>query len=120
MPLVTKPQPLSKAAAKSARHGLYVAARGGNRAAGASKDDGTRQLLKSGGGTILAGLLALLLMVTVFGGVTRQGPDTSSGWLALIVALMCLPFGLLLFLLGAAKWLRNRRLQRTPLSQNKA
>jgi hypothetical protein len=36
------------------------------------------------------------------------------GWT--IVALMCLPFGSLLFLLGAAKWLRNRRLQRDQRS----
>jgi hypothetical protein len=120
MPLVMKPEAQSKATAKSARGGLYVAARGGNRGAGDSKDDGTRQLLKSGGGTILAGLLALLLMITLFGGVTRQGPHTSSGWLALIVALMCLPFGSLLFLLGAAKWLRNRRLHQTHSNQNRA
>jgi hypothetical protein len=118
MQLVMKPEPESnKRAAKSARGGLHVAARG-KRPAGASRDDGTRQLLKSGGGTILAGLMSLLLMVTVFGGVTRQGPHTSSGWLALIVALMCLPFGSLLFLLGAAKWLRNRKL--THSSQRRA
>jgi hypothetical protein len=111
MQLVMKPEPESKKAAeKSARGGLHVAMRSGSRAAGGSKDDGTRQLLQSGGWTIVAGLLALLLMATVFGGVTRQGPHTSSGWLALIVALMCLPFGSLLFLLGAAKWLRNRKL----------
>ena len=119
MPLAMKPEPQSKkTAVKSARGGLYVAARGGKRSLRAS-DDGTRQLLQSGGGTILAGLLALLLMVTVFGGVTRQGPHTSSGWLALIVALMCLPFGSLLFLLGAAKWLRNRRIKRTQSSQER-
>ena len=121
MQLVMKPEPESKkTAARSARGGLYVAARGGKRAAGASKDDGTSQLLKSGSGTILAGLLALLLMVTVFGGVTQQGPHTSSGWLALIVALMCLPFGSLLFLLGAAKWLRNRRMERNQSNQKDA
>ena len=121
MPLVMKPEPQSnKPAAKSARGGLYLATWGGSRAAGGSRDDGTRQLLKSGGGTILAGLLALLLMVTVFGGVTRQGPHTSSGWLALIVALMCLPFGSLVFLLGAAKWLRNRRLGQPHSSEKKA
>ena len=119
MQVVMKPEPGSKKTGTSAHGGLYVAARGGRRAAGASKDDGTRQLLQSGGGTILAGLLALLLMVTVFGGVTRQGPHTSSGWLALIVALMCLPFGSLLFLLGAAKWLRNRRLHQTNSSQSR-
>lgn len=117
MQLVMKPESESKAA-KSARGGLYVAARGGRRQAGAAKNDGTRQLLQSGGWTIVAGLMALLLMITVFGGVTRQGPHTSSGWLALIVALMCLPFGSLLFLLGAAKWVRNRRLGRTHSSQN--
>jgi high-affinity Fe2+/Pb2+ permease len=112
MQLVMKPeQDSKKTEAKSARRGLYVAASGGTRAARVPKDDGTRQLLQSGGGTIVAGLVALLLMVTVFGGVTRQGPHTSSGWLALIVALMCLPFGSLLFLLGAAKWLRKRRLK---------
>jgi len=33
---------------------------------------------------------------------------TNSGWFALIVALMCLPFGLMLLTLGVAKWLRNR------------
>jgi hypothetical protein len=110
MPLLMKPEPQPKrTAAESARGGLYVAARCGKPAPRA-KDDGTRQLLQSGGGTILVGVLALLLMVTVFGGVTRQGPHTSSGWLALIVALMCLPFGSLLFLLGAAKFLRNRRM----------
>ena len=121
MQVVMKPEPGSKKTGSSGRGGLYLAARGGGRrTAGASKDDGTRQLLQSGGGTILAGLLALLLMVTVFGGVTRQGPHTSSGWLALIVALMCLPFGSLLFLLGAAKWLRNRRLHQTNSGQSRA
>jgi hypothetical protein len=29
-----------------------------------------------------------------------------------MVAMACLPFGLMLFALGAAKWLRNRRLAR--------
>src|ERR1700757_4593737 len=121
MQLVMKPKPGSKTpAARSARGGLYVAARGGKQAMREPKDDGTRQLLQSGGGTIIAGLLALLLMLTVFGGVTRQGPHTSSGWLALIVALMCLPFGSLLFLLGGAKWLRNRREEPTHSGQHRA
>ena len=31
--------------------------------------------------------------------------------IALIVAMMCLPFGFLLSLLGCAKWLRNLRLR---------
>ena len=92
--------------------GLHVAPKAGSRAAQAPKDDGTRQLLQSGGWTIAGGLLAALLMSTVFGGVTRQGPHTNSGWLALIVALMCLPFGSLLFALGTAKWFRNRGMRR--------
>ena len=72
-------------------------------------DDGTRQLLRWGGWTLAVGLLAAALAKTVFGGIGEQGPHTNSGWMALIVAMMCLPFGCMLFFLGAAKWLRNRR-----------
>jgi hypothetical protein len=75
-------------------------------------DDGTRQLLKTGAWTLATGIVAALLTQYVFGGVGRQGPHTNSGWMALLVAMMCLPFGSLLFALGAAKWLRNRRLSR--------
>ncbi|HEX3471865.1 MAG TPA: hypothetical protein VHT28_11835 [Silvibacterium sp.] len=91
---------------------LHLAGMSSHPASEPQRDDGTRQLLHSGGWTIAAGLLAAILMATVFGGITRQGPHTNSGWLALIVALMCLPFGSLLFVLGAAKWFRNRRLRR--------
>src|SRR5277367_1990749 len=70
--------------------------------------DGTRQLLQSGGGTLAAGVLSAALAQFAFGGIGPQGPHTNSGWLALIVALMCLPFGFLLSLLGIAKWLRLR------------
>jgi putative exporter of polyketide antibiotics len=76
----------------------------------AAQGDGTRQLLQSGAGTLAAGILAAALTQFVFGGIGPQGPHTNSGWLALIVAMMCLPFGFLLSLLGVAKWLRNRRL----------
>jgi hypothetical protein len=72
-------------------------------------DDGTAQLLRWGASTIAVGLVAALLAKTVFGGIGRQGPHTNSGWLALIVTMMSLPFGCMAFLLGAAKWLRNRR-----------
>ena len=72
-------------------------------------DDGTSQLLRWGGWTIAAGLLFALLTKFAFGGVGEHGPNSSAGWLALIVAMMCLPFGCMLYLLGAAKWLRNRR-----------
>jgi Na+/proline symporter len=36
------------------------------------------------------------------------GASTNTGWFALIVALMCIPFGLMLLALGMAKWLRKR------------
>ena len=71
-------------------------------------DDGTRQLLQWGGSMVSAGLLCVLLLVTVLGGYTRLGATTNSGWFALIVALMCLPFGGLLLALGVAKWVKNR------------
>jgi len=78
----------------------------------AVSDDGTRELLRWGGSTVGAGLFALLLLETLFGGITRTGATTNTGWLAFIVALMCIPFGSLLLTLGVAKWLRNRRLRR--------
>jgi hypothetical protein len=72
-------------------------------------DDGTRQLLQWGGSMLGIGLVCVLLLVTVLGGYSRTGANTNSGWFALIVALMCIPFGAMMFLLGIAKWLRNRR-----------
>jgi len=75
-------------------------------------DDGTRQLLQWGGYIVATGVLAAVLLLTVFGGFSPTGASTNSGWLALIVALMCLPFGGLLLTLGVAKWFRNRRLAR--------
>ena len=72
-------------------------------------DDGTRQLLQWGGSIVGTGLLATLLLLTLLGGFSRQGASTNAGWFALIVALMCLPFGGLLLTLGIAKWLRNRK-----------
>jgi hypothetical protein len=77
-----------------------------------SSDDGTRQLLQWGGSMVATGLLCVLLLVTVLGGYSRLGASTNAGWFALIVALMCLPFGALLLTLGLAKWLRNRRIAR--------
>jgi drug/metabolite transporter (DMT)-like permease len=78
------------------------------------EDDGTRALLLTGIWTLVAGVLATLLTATVFGGISRQGPHTNAGWLSLMVAMMCLPFGGMLFALGGAKWLRNRKLRREP------
>ncbi len=59
-----------------------------------------------------AGVLAGVLLVTVLGGYTPTGATTNPGWFALIVALMCIPFGGMLLTLGVAKWLRNRRAAR--------
>jgi uncharacterized membrane protein YidH (DUF202 family) len=59
------------------------------------------------------GLLAGLLLQTLLGGFSPTGASTNNGWFALIVALMCIPFGGLLLALGVAKWLRNRRIARS-------
>ena len=69
----------------------------------------TKILLKYGGGILLVGLVSALLTATVFGGLTRQGPHTNTGWLGLMVAMCCLPMGCLLSLLGMAKWLKDLR-----------
>lgn len=75
------------------------------------QNDGTRELLQWGSSIVATGLLAAILLETIFGGFSPTGAHTNTGWFALIVALMCLPFGGLLLLLGIAKWLRNRRLR---------
>ena len=52
-------------------------------------------------------LVAAALMLTVFGGVTKQGPHTTSGWLALMLAMGCLPTGSLTLLLAISKLIGN-------------
>ncbi len=79
----------------------------------ASPDDGTRQLVKWGSSMTGSGLLAAILLQTLLGGFGPNGASTNAGWFALIVALMCIPFGGLLLALGIAKWLRNRSLRRS-------
>jgi hypothetical protein len=74
--------------------------------------DGTRQLLQWGASILGAGLLAALLLESLLGGFSPTGASTNTGWFALIVALMCIPFGALLLALGVAKWLRNRAIGR--------
>ncbi|HVW78663.1 MAG TPA: hypothetical protein VHB45_13705 [Alloacidobacterium sp.] len=101
MPLVTEQSPEQQPLAHSNEESLPAPEQG----------DGTRQLLQSGFGTLAVGLLAAALAQFAFGGIGPQGPHTNSGWLALIVAMMCLPFGSLVTLLGVAKWLRNRKLK---------
>jgi hypothetical protein len=73
-------------------------------------NDGTRELLRGGGVILAIGLVAFFLLMVVFGGVSVEGAHSNPGWLSLIIAAMCLPFGLLIFTLGFAKWLRNRSL----------
>ena len=72
--------------------------------------DGTRQLVQWGASILGAGLLAVALLQAFLGGFSPTGASTNGGWFALIVALMCIPFGGLLLILGVAKWLRNRHL----------
>ena len=79
----------------------------------AQPDDGTRQLLRWGASILGAGLLAGVLLLTALGGFSPTGASTNAGWFALIVALMCIPFGGMLLALGVAKWLRNRHLARS-------
>lgn len=76
------------------------------------RSDGTRELLQGGGGMVAVGVMAGVLLQTVLGGMSPLGARTNGGWFALIIALMCLPFGGLLLALGTAKWLRNRSLRR--------
>jgi hypothetical protein len=75
-------------------------------------DDGTSQLLRAGIWILVTGIMAAVLTATVFGGIGEHGPHTNGGWLLLLLAMMCLPFGTMLTLLGTAKWLRNRRIAR--------
>jgi hypothetical protein len=83
----------------------------------AAPGDGTRQLIQWGSSIVGAGILAAILLETLLGGFGPTGASTNAGWFALIVALMCIPFGGLLLTLGFAKWLRNRRLQRSGTRQ---
>jgi hypothetical protein len=69
----------------------------------------TRQLLRTGLAIFLTGAVAALLAATVFGGIGRQGPHTNSGWLALMVAMGCLPSGTLTLGLAVAKLIGDRR-----------
>ena len=75
-------------------------------------EDGTRQLLQWGGSILSSGVLAAILLETMLGGFSHTGASTNTGWFALIVALMCIPFGGMLLTLGVAKWLRNRSIAR--------
>jgi hypothetical protein len=68
----------------------------------------TRKILRTGILIFGTGVLSALLMYTVFGGVSRQGPHTNAGWLALILAMGCLPTGTLTLLLALIKIIGDR------------
>jgi hypothetical protein len=69
----------------------------------------TRKLLTTGTIIFVTGAIAALLMIKVFGGVSKQGPHTNGGWLCLMLAMGCLPTGVLTLLLGGAKYLGDVR-----------
>ena len=69
----------------------------------------TRILLRVGFTLVATGAVAALLTLTVFGGIGRQGPHTNSGWLALMIAMGCLPTGTLTLALAIAKLIHDRR-----------
>jgi hypothetical protein len=69
----------------------------------------TRQLLRTGAGILATGVAAAVLTIKAFGGIGHQGPHTNSGWLALMVAMGCLPTGTLTLVLAIAKLVGERR-----------
>ena len=69
----------------------------------------TRQLFRIGLFLFLSGALAAVLALTVCGGIGRQGPHSNSGWMALMVAMGCLPLGTLTLALAVAKLLGHRK-----------
>jgi hypothetical protein len=69
----------------------------------------TRQLLRTGLAIFLSGAIAALLAATAFGGIGRQGPHSNSGWLALMIAMGCLPTGTLTLALAIAKLIGERK-----------
>lgn len=69
----------------------------------------TRKLLTTGTVIFLVGAVASLLMFYAFGGVTKQGPHSNGGWLSLMLAIGCLPTGLLTILLGTSKYIGDLR-----------
>lgn len=68
----------------------------------------TRKLLGTGTGILVVGLVSAALMQFAFGGVTREGPHTNMGWLALMITMGCLPTASLTLLLGLAKLVGER------------
>lgn len=69
----------------------------------------TRAILRTGLWIFSTGVVSAILIFTSFGGITRrQGPHTNLGWLALMVAMGCLPTGTLTLALGVSKLFADR------------
>lgn len=77
--------------------------------AGRPMPQDARLLLKAGLWFLVAGIASMVLIETVFGGIHHHGPHTNGGWLLLIVAMTCVPLGIMVSVLGGAKWLGSRR-----------
>ncbi|WP_260704427.1 hypothetical protein [Edaphobacter flagellatus] len=69
----------------------------------------TRKLLRTGLAIFGTGVLSATAAETVFGGIGRMGPHTNSGWLALVLAMGCLPTGSLTLILALMKLFADRR-----------
>jgi hypothetical protein len=69
----------------------------------------TRKLLIAGLSIFFTGIACAALAIFVFGGIGRQGPHTNAGWLCLMVAMGCLPTGILTLLLSIAKVIGDLR-----------
>lgn len=48
------------------------------------------------------------VVIVLTGGMTVHGPKNNLGWLALVIALGCIPTGTFFLLLGLAKWHNDR------------
>lgn len=72
----------------------------------------TRKLLMNGSSIAGVGALSALLALTVFGGIGPQGPHSNGGWLMLMLAMGCLPLGVLTLLLALSKLASDRRKER--------
>lgn len=69
----------------------------------------TRALLRTGSALFATGVISAILIFVAFGGITRrQGPHTNAGWLALMLAMGCLPTGFLTLALGISKFFGDR------------